>query len=95
MKPPIDTNAQIAALKLERLGFMLTIGWQSTIKGCMARWRRLDTFVTLILEGKRLTVVTTSATDHRHGAPEPSDGHEVVQALEDAGVTLIQALGVL
>jgi len=92
---PIHTNAQIAALKLERLGFTLAIDWQSTIEGCMARWRRRDTFVTLILEGKRLTVVTTNATDHRHGAPEPSDGREVVQALEDAGVTLTQALGVL
>lgn len=87
MTPPTNSNVQIAILTLERLGFALSIGWQQTLDGGkLARWRHGDLLATLLLEGRRLRIALTSATDHRVPCQVPEGAHVVAQALVDAGV---------
>jgi hypothetical protein len=54
-----------------------------------ARWRRGDLMATLIFQGKRLTVVFSSATDHSIPAFVPEGATDVAKALTDAGVLLM------
>lgn len=64
MTAPTNSNSQIATIELESLGFDLAIGWQQTVDdGQIARWRRGDLMATPLLEGRRLTVALTSASD--------------------------------
>jgi hypothetical protein len=81
------SNIQIAVLTLERLGFVQAIGWQPLIDGGrLARWRNDDLLVTLALEGHRLCIAITSASDHRVPCQAPEGARVVAQALVDAGV---------
>jgi hypothetical protein len=86
---PTDSNARLASLTLERLGFTLAIGWQTTETGHIARWRRRDTLATLLLEKSRLTVAITSATKFTVPSSPAHDAGQVVQALDDAGVVFV------
>jgi hypothetical protein len=84
---PTNSNALIATITLENLGFDLAITWQQTVDGGqIARWRRGDLMATLILQGKRLTVVISSATDHSIPVIVPEGARDVANALNDAGV---------
>ena len=86
---PTDSNARLASLTLERLGFTLAIGWQTTETGHIARWRRRDTLATLLLEKARLTVAITSATKFTIPTNPACDSRAVVHALSDAGVVFV------
>jgi hypothetical protein len=87
MTAPINSNSQIAILTLERLGFVKAIGWKPLIDGGrLARWRKDDLLATLVLEGRRLSIALTSATDHRVPCQVPTGANAVAQALNDAGV---------
>jgi len=90
MSAPTNSNAMIATIMLENLGFDLAINWQQTVDGGqIARWRRGDLMTTLILQGKRLTVVFSSATDHSIPAIFPEGATDVAEALADAGVVFV------
>ena len=90
MNAPTNSNAQIATITLENLGFDLAITWQQSVDGGqIARWRRGDLMATLILQGKRLTVVFSSATDHSIPAIFPEGATDVAKALNDAGVVFV------
>lgn len=90
MNAPVNSNALIATITLENLGFDLAINWQQTVDGGqIARWRRGDLMATLILQGKRLTVVFSSATDHSIPAIFPEGATVVAKALTDAGVVFL------
>jgi hypothetical protein len=54
-----------------------------------ARWRRVDLLATVILQGKRLTVAFSSATDHSIPAIFPECATDVAKALADAGVVFL------
>ena len=80
----------VATITLENLCFDLAITWQQTVDGGqIARWRRGDLMATLIFQGKRLTVVFSSATDHSIPAFVPEGATDVAKALTDAGVLLM------
>lgn len=88
MTDPTNSNAQIAAHTLANLGFYRAIDWQQTIDGhWLARFRRRDLLVTLLLEGKRLTIAMTDRTDLTIPARFPKGATEVAQVVVDAGVS--------
>ena len=90
MSAPTNANVLIATITLENLGFDLAIIWQQTVDGGqIARWRRGDLMATLIFQGKRLTVVFSSATDHSIPAFVPEGATGVAKALTDAGVVFV------
>lgn len=90
MSAPTNSNALIATITLENLGFDLAITWQQTVDGGqIARWRRGDLLATLVLQGRRLTVVVSSATDHTIPAIFPEGARDVANALTDAGVVFL------
>jgi len=86
---PTNSNARLATLTLEHLGFTLAIGWQSTENGHIARWRRGGTLATLVLEKSRLTVAIMSATNFTVPSRPAGDAGQVVQALDAAGVVFL------
>jgi len=86
---PTDSNARLAAVALERLGFVQAIDWQTTEHGHIARWRRQDTLATLVLEKSRLTAAITSATTFTVPTRAANDAGQVVRALGDAGVVFV------
>ena len=87
MTPPTNSNTQVATLRLEQLGFVQAIGWQQTIDGGqIARWRRGDLLATMLLEGRRLTVALTSASDHTIPCKAPAVARDIARALVTAGV---------
>jgi hypothetical protein len=87
MTASINSNSQIAILTLERIGFVQAIGWKPLIDdGRLARWRNDDLLATLVLEGGRLIIALTSATDHRVPCQVPEGANAVAQVLVDAGV---------
>ena len=90
MSAPTNSNALIATITLENLGFDLAINWQKTVDGGqIARWRRGDLMITLNLQGKRLTAVFLSATDHSIPAIFPEGATDVAKSLTDAGVVFL------
>ena len=90
MSAPTNSNALIATITLENLGFDLAITWQQTVDGGqIARWRRGDLMATLILQGKRLTVVFSTATDHSIPAIVPEGSTDIAKSLTDAGVVFV------
>ena len=90
MNQPTNSNARIATLKLEGLGFVQAIHWQQTIDGGqIARWRRGDLLATLILDGRKLTIAITSASDHTIPCKVPAGAKAVARALSDAGVVFV------
>lgn len=90
MNASTNSNAFIATITLENLGFDLAITRQQTVDdGQIARWRRGDLMATLILQGKRLTVVFFIATDHSIPAIVPEGATDVAKALTDAGVVFV------
>jgi hypothetical protein len=86
---PTDSNARLATITLEHLNFTLSIPWQPTETGHIARWRRRDTLATLVLEKSRLTVAITSASDFSLPCHAPPGARQVVQMLNDAGVVFV------
>ena len=90
MNAPTNSNARIATITLENLGFDLAINWQQTVDGGqIARWRQGDLLSTLIQQGKHLTVVFSSAEDHTIPAIVPEGATDVAKALTDAGVVFV------
>jgi len=89
MTAPTNSNAQIAVLTLEHIGFAPAIGWQTTEHGHIARWRRQDTLATLVLEKSRLTVAITSAKNFTVPARAANDAGPIIRALYDAGVVFV------
>lgn len=90
MNQPTNSNARIATLKLEGLGFVQAIPWQQIVDGGhIARWRRGDLMATQILQGRRLTIALTSASNHSIPSVIAEGAPEVAQALNDAGVVFV------
>ena len=90
MNQPANSNCRLAQLKLEQLAFVQAIGWQQTIDGGqIARWRRGDLLATLVLEGRRLTIALTSASNHSIPSVIAEGAPEVAQALNDAGAVFV------
>jgi hypothetical protein len=87
MTPPTNSNCLLAQLKLEQLGFVQAIGWQQTIDGGqIARWRKDDILVTMLLEGRRLTIAVTDRTSFTIPCKVPTGAKRIAEALLGTGV---------
>ena len=85
MTAPTDSNVQLAALNLERFGFVQAIGWQKMPHGGhVARWRRGDLLATLALQGRCLTVAFTDRTVHTIPCKPPVGAGRIAQAIAAA-----------
>lgn len=81
-----NSNTQLAILTLEHLGFSKSIDWQQAPDYQIARWRRGDLLVTLLLRCTRLTLAFTSATYLSVPTQRPLGMAKAVEALMSAGV---------